>query len=125
MLNKDYVVSIELYYYVYSTTNKQTIPNSKKTLPSFQVRMPDDEQKEVLKILSSKKEGMTKNNLLIEIDENYKTSTRKEKSKLIMEFNRKIIDKLSYDWGMIEKTGKSKGAVITLNQRGEEFSRFI
>lgn len=125
MLYKDLGHSVQMYYVKYDYDNMQVSNSEAIGLPAFSIRMPDALQQKVLKYVSSEEQGVTRKQILKQLNPLFNSLSRIEKSKEIMNLNRQVIDKLCYDWKMINIEGKGKNSKICLNKNGEQFILFI
>jgi hypothetical protein len=123
-LYKNVARSLNLYYYGYDYTNMKVNSSHLISLPAIEMRIPTEFQQKVLRYISEK--GQVRKKSIMEfIHEDYPSKNKNEKSSLLMKLNRQVIDKLHYEWKMIDLSGKGKGCLISLNSKGKEFVKFL
>jgi len=128
MLYKKIGHRITTYYAGYDYNKQKTDETNIKALPVFSIKTPSKEQCEVLQLLKLHPDGLTKNKILMLTNKEYAKSKKEEReyrTKELISFNRRIIDKLIIRWEMIRIEGKGKGARVTLTKEGIEFAEFL
>ncbi len=124
MLHKDKIHSTKLYYYHYDHEANKVKEQAMVDLPIFKIRTPSEKEIQILKLIGTRTDGITKKQLLELTEETYKSKTPTEQSRLLMNLTRQVTDKLLYDWKMITITGRGKNSQITLTEEGKHFIRY-
>jgi len=97
-----------------------------QTVPTFEVRLPKADLIKVLKFIAEKDDSRTKKEIVDYVNPKVESHLAKNKqASRYMKVQRSILEKLQYEWGLIENEGIRKSSKIKLTEKGKEFMKFL